>query len=149
EVALFERRLSAGAFRERVLEALRASTETGEVAERLAALPPPSVREGEGAEPTVVAVEPTGDLPLGGAADVLLRPPPPAPSGPAPAVLRADLFALLFRGRIRITVGDHARELPDVFVFPLAEQLVALAMDMVEAWTRGRPYYRRLSAFGA
>ena len=38
---------------------------------------------------------------------------------------------------------------PTCFVFPLAEQLAALALEAVEAWTRGRPYYRRVAAFGA
>lgn len=100
------------------------------------------------AEPSVVPVDPTGDVSIVIAADVVYRAPAGA-SGPAPAVLRADLFSLLFRGRLRITVGEHARELPDVFVFLLAEQLATIALEALEAWTRGRPYYRRLTAFGA
>jgi outer membrane protein assembly factor BamB len=63
-------------------------------------------------------------------------------------VLRADLFALLFRGRLRITFGDHTRELPDVFVFLFAEQLAALALGVLEAWNHRRSFHRRITAGG-
>src|SRR5262249_13515125 len=147
EVALFERRLDAAAFQARAVEALRGSAGTGEAAERLAAQK--RCPDEATAEPSPVTIEPTGDVHLVIAADTLLRPPVASPAGPPPAVLRADLFALLFRGRIRIAIGARSLEIPDVFVFPLAEQLAALALEMVEAWTRGRPYYRRVTAFGA
>jgi outer membrane protein assembly factor BamB len=106
---------------------------------------------GDGApvEAEAVTVEPTGELPIVIAADALLRPQPP-PMGPPPSVLRSDLFALLFRGRVKVAVGDHVRELPEeVFVFLVAEQLARLTLEAVEAWTRGRPYYRRLTVGGA
>jgi outer membrane protein assembly factor BamB len=147
EVALFERRLDAVTFRARICEALRGAPETAPLADGIEALPAAAALAPP--ELTQVSIEPTGDVPLVIAADALLRPPPPALAGPPPSVQRADLFALLFRGKIRIAVGDHARELPDVFVFPLAEQLAAMALEMVEAWTRGRAYYRRITAFGA
>ncbi len=148
EVALHERRLDGDAFGSRVVAALRAHEEMREAASRLAARLPFGP-DGAPAELALVSIEPTGDVPLVLAADAMLRPPAPdGVAGPS-EVLRADLFALLFRGKLRITIGDHARELPDVFVFPLAEQLAALALEAVEAWTRGRPCYRRISAFGA
>lgn len=147
EVALFERRLDAASLRSRVIDALRACPEAADLAQRLASLP--AGPDEPAPDPAVVTIEPTGDVPLVIAADALLRPLPPVPAAPPPAVLRADLFALLFRGRLRLTMGDRVRELPDVFVFPLAEQLAALTLEMVEAWTRGRPYYRRLTACGA
>ena len=160
EVALHERRLDGDAFAARVLAALRAHRDDDRddprddgvreaVQHLVAALP---FRGDAGpSEPAVVAIEPTGDLPIVIAVDALLRPPAPAPASgaAASAVLRADLFSLLFRGKLRVTVGDHARELPEVFVFPVAEQLAAMALEAVEAWTRGRPYYRRVTAFGA
>jgi outer membrane protein assembly factor BamB len=99
-------------------------------------------------EPALVSVEPTGEVPIVIAADVLLRG-PVAPQGSQPVVLRADLLSLLFRGRVRVTVGEHARELPDVFVFLLAEQLAIVALEALEARRRGRPYYRRLTVGGA
>jgi outer membrane protein assembly factor BamB len=150
EVALHERRVDGEAFAACLLGALhdaRDDEAARAAAERVAAVLP-FAPDSAPAEPTPLSVEPTGDLPLVIAAEVLLRPPSAAPAGP-PAVLRADLFSLLFRGRLRIALGGHTRELPDVLVFPLAEQLAALALEAVEAWTRGRPYYRRLTAFGA
>ena len=67
-------------------------------------------------EPETVSVEPTGEVSIVIAAEIILRSPPgpcpPAPSGPPPSVLRADLFSLLFRGRMKVAVGDHTRELP-------------------------------------
>ncbi len=146
-MALHERRLDGDAFAARTVAALRAHEATRDAAERLAAHLPFGP-DGAPADPAMVSIEPTGDVPLVLAADVVLRPPAPE-SAASPEVLRANLFALLFRGKLRITVGDHARELPDVFVFPLAEQLAALTLEAVEAWTRGRPCYRRISAFGA
>jgi len=99
-------------------------------------------------EPAVVAVEPTGDVPLTIAADILMRTPATTEAAES-AVQRADLFALLFRGKLRVVVGEHARELSDVFVFLFAEQLVELAMEAVGAWAIGRAYYRRLTIGGA
>jgi outer membrane protein assembly factor BamB len=150
DVALFERRVDAEALAARLGDTLRAfdAPAAREAEERLASRAVLS-SDGLPTEPELVAIEPTGDVPLVIAADALLRPLPPSASGPAPAVQRADFFAVLFRGKLRITVGDHVRELPDVFVFPLAEQLATLALETVEAWTRGRPYYRRITAFGA
>jgi len=148
EVALHERRLDGDAFAARTVATLRAHEATRDAAERLAAHLPFGP-DSAPADLALVSIEPTGDVPLVLAADVMLRPPAPDSAAGPSEVLRADLFALLFRGKLRITIGDHARELPDVFVFPLAEQLAALTLEAVEAWTRGRPCYRRISAFGA
>ncbi|UQA56478.1 PQQ-binding-like beta-propeller repeat protein [Polyangium aurulentum] len=105
--------------------------------------------EGEGAsEPALVAIEPTGEVPIVMAADVLMRTPAPAAAAET-AVQRADLFALLFRGKLRVLVGEHARELPEVFVFLFAEQLVEIAHEALEAWGSGRPHYRRMTVGGA
>jgi hypothetical protein len=95
------------------------------------------------AESELVAVEPTGEAPITLSAEVLLRRAPPSAAAPA-SVLRADLFALLFRGKIRVAVGDQTREVHDTFVFLVAEQLAAMSLEAAEAWARGRPYYRRL-----
>jgi outer membrane protein assembly factor BamB len=147
DVVLFDRRLDLGMVRDRAALALRAYAELGALAARVEALS--FGADVEPIEPVIVAVEPTGDVPLVIAAEALLRPPGPPAVTAGGAVQRADLFALLFRGRLRITVGGHARELPEMFLFPLAEQLATLVLEGVEAWTRGRPYYRRVSAFEA
>ncbi|WP_437282548.1 PQQ-binding-like beta-propeller repeat protein [Sorangium sp. So ce375] len=101
-----------------------------------------------GGEPAIVGVEPTGEIPIAIAAEALLR----TSQGAAlaqPAVLRADLFSLLFRGKIRVLVGEEARELPDVFIFPFAEQLTSLSLESLDAWARRQPYHRRLTVGGA
>jgi outer membrane protein assembly factor BamB len=150
EVALHERRLDGDALAARTILALRsvADPEAMRTADRITAVLPFSAPEGP-CDPEAVSVEPTGDLPIVIAADVLLRPVPEGAPAPAQAVQRADLGSLLFRGKIRITVGDHVREMPETFVFPLAEQLAVLVTEAVEAWTRGRPYYRRLTVAGS
>lgn len=150
EVALFERRLDGDTLATRIVLALRAEDDdtAAAAADRLASALPMCPADGP-SDPESTSIEPTGDVPLVIAADAYLRPPPDAAPVTAAAVLRADLGSLLFRGRLRVTVGDHARELPEVFVFPLAEQLATCAIEAVEAWTRGRPYYRRLTVAGA
>lgn len=113
------------------------------LAEALPFAPAPEIDEA-----AAVSVEPAGDLPIVMSAEVLLRAPEPAPEAAA-AVQRADLHALLFRGKLRVTVGEHARDVHDVLVFPLAEQLVAMTAEMLEAWSGRRSYHRRLTAAGA
>lgn len=108
----------------------------------------PFPTENSDAEPTFVSVEPTGDVPITIAADVMMRIPAVSALSES-AVLRSDLFALIFRGKLRVIVGEHARELPDVFVFLLAEQLVDLVVEAINAAALNRPYYRRLTAGGA
>ncbi len=143
--------------RPRARSAPRLETDLEDVSGELAGAEAAALVELEGApafgaepsapEPFTVSVDPTGEVSVGIGADLVLR---PAPEGwTAPAVLRADLFGLLFRGRVRITVGEHTRELAEVFVFLLAEQLVAQALDALEAWTGGRAFHRRLRTGGA
>lgn len=100
------------------------------------------------AELALVEVEPTGEVPITIAADILMRTPAPTTTAET-AVLRADLFALLFRGKLRVIVGEHARELGDVYVFLFAEQLVEITIEALSAWVLGRQYYRRLTVGGA
>ena len=156
EIALHERRLDPAAFCDRLLEAIDrfAAAAEGVDAARLAvarrrlvaAIPFPT--DGEPSDVAIVGVEPNGEIPIAIGAEALVRTPPGSADSPQ-SVLRADLFSLLFRGKVRLAVGEHARELPDVFVFIVAEQLAALSLEALEAWTRRRPYHRRLTAGGA
>jgi len=101
-------------------------------------------------EASLVAIEPPAELPFGLAAEVQVRPPCAIESiSGAPTVMRTDLLGLLFRGRLRITVFDHSRELGDVHVFLVAEQLAALAHEGLEAHVDGRPLTRKASVGGA
>lgn len=99
-------------------------------------------------EPTIVSIEPTGEVPLVFASDIALRA-HSAADEPDPGVQRTDLFSLLFRGRLRVTAGIQSCELPDVFVFLAAEQLVLLAHEALVSWALRRPYNRRVLSGGA
>ena len=148
DVAVFERRIDGSALARRVIETAGRLPQDARIValtHHLQAMR--TIGEAPIVEAETVAIDPSGETPIVISAEISLRTqPPPAAS----SALRADLFALLFRGRLRITVGDHARELPeDVFVFLVAEQLAAMTLEALEAWTRGRPYYRRLTAGGA
>jgi outer membrane protein assembly factor BamB len=148
DVAVFERRIEGSALARRVIETAGRLPQDARIValtQRLQALLP--IGDAPVVEAETVAVDPSGETSIVISAEISLRTqPPPAAS----SALRADLFALLFRGRLKITVGDHARELPEeVFVFLVAEQLGAMTLEALEAWTRGRPYYRRLTAGGA
>ncbi|MGK4004882.1 PQQ-binding-like beta-propeller repeat protein [Sorangium sp. So ce1036] len=172
EIALHERRFEGAALSARILAALdrlasrrgagaRQGALAGNDAEHgglgehrlpaarrcLAAALPFSPDEPAG-EPAIVGVEPTSEIPIAIAAEALLRTSPGAALA-QPAVLRADLFSLLFRGKIRVLVGEEARELPDVFIFPFAEQLASLSLESLDAWARRQPYHRRLTVGGA
>ncbi len=161
EVLVHERRIDADAFAGRVLAfagsrfpandgTRRRTGGDSELEGAHAALASalPFVPDPEPLEPTAVAVEPTGDMPIVVSAEVMMRALEAAPDAAA-GVQRPDLFALLFRGKMRVTVGEHAREVPDVFVFPLAEQLVTMTTEMLEAWVARRSFYRRLTVGGA
>ena len=161
EVLVHERRIDASSFASRILAVAasrfpandgprRKSGDDTALASACGALTAalPFVNDDDAEEPTAVAVDPTGDVPIVVSAEVMMRAPEAAPEGAA-AVQRPDLFALLFKGKMRVTVGEHAREVPDVFVFPLAEQLVTMTAEMLEAWATRRSYYRRLTIGGA
>jgi outer membrane protein assembly factor BamB len=126
-------------------DAIRASSARKRL---MSALPFAEGGGASGAEPAIVSVEPTGDIPIVIAADLALRAHPPQADS-EPDVQRSDLFSLLFRGRVRVAVGEVERELPDVFVFLVAEQLAHLAQEALEAWTLRRAYHRRLTVGGA
>ncbi|HZF56375.1 MAG TPA: PQQ-binding-like beta-propeller repeat protein [Polyangiaceae bacterium] len=159
-VALHERRIDGDLFCDRIAALLDQSQERAQEKEnprlasarqRINASRPFAREEGGPAlpspEPALVSIEPTGEIPLVIAADITLRGAPDDEGDPE--VQRSDLFSLLFRGRLRVTVGGQARELPDVFVFLVAEQLEKLALEALDAWTRSRAYHRRVLLGGA
>jgi outer membrane protein assembly factor BamB len=149
EVALHERRVDARVLCARVLEAIdRLGDGDARFAIARSAVASARFEVGAGAcEPMLVSVDPTGDVPFVLSAEINLRP------GDAlqveSQVHRADLASLLFKGKIRLVVGGAQRELSDVFVFLVAEQLVAVTLDALDGWIRGRPSYRRLTVGGA
>ncbi len=148
DVAVFERRVEGNTLARKVIETagrLPQDARLAAIIDRLQATLP--FGDAPIVEAETVAIDPASETSIVISAEISLRTQPVAPASTA---LRADLFALLFRGRIKITVGDHQRELPDdVFVFLVAEQLGVMTLEALDAWTRGRPYYRRLTAGGA
>ena len=110
------------------------------------AIPPSPIAAQELA---ALSIEPTTDMPLMIAADALVRVAQNAIAGPgASSVFRSDLASLLFKGRVRFGVGDQTREMNGVYVFLVAENLVSMTLEAVDAWILGRAYNRRLSYGG-
>lgn len=65
------------------------------------------------------------------------------------SVLRADLYALLGRGTLRIAAREHVRDLDGVHVFLVAEQLARLTAEALDAQKAGRSMWRKLQVGGA
>jgi outer membrane protein assembly factor BamB len=100
-------------------------------------------------EADLVVIEPLEDLQLSLSGEITLRAPAPSKESSSPAVLRADLLGLLARGRLRITAFESSRELVDVHVFLVAEQLARLAIEALEAISTGRALWRKVKVGGA
>jgi hypothetical protein len=106
--------------------------------EHCTAEPPPA--------PSVVVVDLEPDASVAFGAEFLLR---PAPAGPAePSVERADLHALLFRGRVRAEVRGRSVDLGEGHPFLAAERLLSIARQTLDAWERGQPLLVRVEAGG-
>jgi outer membrane protein assembly factor BamB len=111
----------------------------------------------DGAEtvPTTVEVGAAEDLPFALSAELSLRGGPEAAresargSDGAPSILRADLLGLLARGRLRVHAFDHVRELGDVHVVLVAEQLARLALEAARGLSQGRALFKKVFVGGA
>jgi outer membrane protein assembly factor BamB len=93
-----------------------------------------------------VTIEIDRDAPISIAADFALRPGPEEAA--EPSVERADLHALLFRGRVRAEIRGRAVELGEGHPFLIAERLLQVARQTLDAWERGQPLYMRGDAGG-
>lgn len=98
-------------------------------------------------EPQAVAVDIDRDAPISFAADFVMR------AGPEtdplePSVERADLHALLVRGRMRAEIRGRTVDLGEAYPFLFAEGALDLAKRAVDAWQRGQPFFARASAGG-
>lgn len=56
----------------------------------------------------------------------------------------SDVHALLGRGRLRVVVRGRTKDLGEVHPFLVAERLIDLGKDVLEAWERGRPLHSRV-----
>ena len=143
EVALFERRVELAAFVAAIGSALDELGESGRsrLAASSGAAPAPY------SEPATVEVAAEGDSIVRLSAAFGLRP-RTAANAPESTVERANLFGLLVRGTLNISIGDRTRGFPETFVFLFAEQLLGVAAEAFDAWEQGRSYNRRTDLAG-
>lgn len=98
------------------------------------------------AQPVTVELE--RDAPISFAADFVMRAGAPESIASADSVERADLHALLVRGRMRAEVRGRAVELGEAYPFLFAERLLDLSRRALDAWERGQPFFSRMDAGG-
>jgi outer membrane protein assembly factor BamB len=97
------------------------------------------------AQPVSIDIE--RDAPISFAAEFAMR--PGVPEGTAEVgVERADLHALLVRGRISAEVRGRSLELGEAYPFLFAERLLDLSRRSLDAWERGQSFYARMEAGG-
>jgi outer membrane protein assembly factor BamB len=91
-------------------------------------------------------VEPERDSPLAFATDFAIR--EGAPSASSEPVERADLHALLFRGRLRAEIRGRTVDLGETHPVLFAERLVESARRAFDAWERGLALQARSEVAG-
>ncbi|MFO0676340.1 MAG: PQQ-binding-like beta-propeller repeat protein [Polyangiaceae bacterium] len=157
-VAVHDRTVSFEEVIESVLEAMDGAIERGE-APRAVEIELRSAREAlarvdrsviassaPGAEPTPVTIEIDRDSPLAFGADFTLR--PRLDGRRESSVERADLHALLFRGRLRAEVRGRSIELGDGYPMLVAERLLDFSRRALDAWERAQSMHFRSDANG-
>ena len=100
-------------------------------------------------EASAVSVDIDRDAPISFAAEFAMRPGPAGEDAVEPSVERADLHALLVRGRMRAEIRGRSVDLGETYPFLFAERMVDLARRALDAWERGQPFFARVDAGGA
>jgi outer membrane protein assembly factor BamB len=90
-------------------------------------------------------VEPEVGLRCGFGVELPLR---VMPETSTSSVEMSDLHSLLGRGRMRAVVRGRSQDLGEVHGFLVAERLLELARNVLEAWERGRPLHTRIPISG-
>jgi outer membrane protein assembly factor BamB len=98
---------------------------------------------------SAVAVDFDRDAPISFAAEFSMRPGPSIAASHEPSVERADLHALLVRGRMRAEIRGRSVDLGEMYPFLFAERMLDLARRALDAWERGQPFFARVDAGGA
>ncbi|MBX3263109.1 MAG: PQQ-like beta-propeller repeat protein [Labilithrix sp.] len=96
----------------------------------------------------LVLVDLERDAPISFAAEFAMRAGASEGSASESGVERADLHALLVRGRMRAEVRGRSVELGDAYPFLFAERLLDLSRRALDAWERGQPFFTRMDAGG-
>jgi len=93
------------------------------------------------AEEVLAIVEPEAGLRCAFGAELPMR----VSSGDAAtAVQVSDVHALLGRGRLRAVIRGRSKELGEVHPFLVAERMLELGKNVLEAWERGRALHTRV-----
>ena len=143
--AAVERLLSEGETRS---GAPSARLELLSAGEQLRGLAPTSTRDHVAVPARLaVVVEPERDAALSFGAEFSMREGAPL-TGDTETIERADLHALLFRGRVRAEVRGRSVDLGECYPMLVAERLVELARRAFDAWERGLPLHARGEAAG-
>ena len=134
----------------RTAEAAPVSRELTEVRRVLVAARNESpILAGDVPEPQAVLVDVDHDAPISFAAEFVMRPGPAKAFGESePSVERADLHALLVRGRMRAEIRGRALEIGETYPFLFAERVLDLGKRALTAWERGQPFFARVDAGG-
>lgn len=98
---------------------------------------------------SAVAVDIDRDAPISFSAEFSMRPGPSVGATLEPSVERADLHALLVRGRMRAEIRGRSVDLGEMYPFLFAERMLDLARRGLDAWERGQPFFARVDAGGA
>jgi outer membrane protein assembly factor BamB len=98
---------------------------------------------------TAVSVDLDRDAPISFSAEFSMRPGPSVAATPEPTVERADLHALLVRGRMRAEIRGRSVDLGEMYPFLFAERMLDLARRALDSWERGQPFFARVDAGGA
>ena len=97
-------------------------------------------------EPLVLSIDADRDAPISFAAELSMRPGPD--DALEESVERADLHALLARGRMEAEIRGRAVDLGDTCPFLFAERLLDLARRGLDKWERGQAFFARVDAGG-
>jgi outer membrane protein assembly factor BamB len=108
-----------------------------------------AVRWAEDDEPeeVSVALDMPSDSPVAFGADFSMRE-RGGGSTHSSAVEKNDLHSLLVRGSFRLRVGESRREVPEAFVFLVAETLLREAQEILQAFCESRALYHRFETAG-
>lgn len=118
------------------------------VREGLARTPAPGEADTDDALASPVSIEIERDAPISFAAEFAMRPGAGPGSTVETGVERADLHALLVRGRMRAEVRGRSLDLGEAFPFLFAERLLDLSRRALDAWERGQAFFTRIEGGG-
>lgn len=99
------------------------------------------------ASPPPVSIDIERDAPISFASEFPMRAGAPD-AGAEMGVERADLHALLVRGRVTAEVRGRAIDLGEAYPFLFAERMLDLSRRALDAWERGQPFFSRMDAGG-